>query len=66
MKGRRRTETMVTDAQKKAAAKYEAEKTKQIKLKLNKRTDADILDKLEAEDNVQGYIKRLIRADLQK
>lgn len=57
---------MVSEAQKRAAAKYEAENIKQIKLKLNRRTDADILAKLEAEENVQGYIKRLIREDMKK
>ena len=33
-------------------------------MKLNKKTDADILEKLESVDSKQGYIKELIRADL--
>ena len=36
----------------------------QIKMKLNKKTDADILELLVLV-NKQGYIKRLIRDDLQ-
>lgn len=40
------------------------DKFKNIFLKLNKETDADILEKLESTDNVQGYIKALIRADI--
>ena len=54
--------------QKHAAAvrKYDAANTKQIKLKLNKTTDADILKALEECDNVQGYIKSLIRKDVNK
>ena len=36
--------------------------TKGIYLKLNKKTDADILATLEAQDNKQGFIKALIRA----
>ncbi len=55
-----------SDAQIRAGAKYDAEHTKQIMLKLNKTTDADILAALEACGNIQGYIKALIRADLAK
>ena len=35
-----------------------------IHLKLNKETDADIIEKLESCENIQGYIKSLIRADI--
>lgn len=55
---------METEAQKRARLKYEAEHTVQIKLKLNRRTDADILAKLESVGNKQGYLKELIRADI--
>lgn len=55
-----------SDARKRAVSKYDASHTKQIKLKLNLGTDKDILDKLDAEENVQGYIKRLIREDIAK
>ena len=41
------------------------DKFKNVFLKLNKEADADILEKLAATDNVQGYIKSLIRADIQ-
>jgi len=40
------------------------DKFKNVFLKLNKEADADILEKLAATDNVQGYIKSLIRADI--
>lgn len=33
-------------------------------LKLSKNTDADIISRLESVDNIQGYIKGLIRADM--
>lgn len=56
----------VSDAQRKANAKYEREKTRSIKIKLTKSTDADILRKLDDVGNKQGYIKALIRADLKK
>lgn len=57
---------MATEAQKKAKAKYDKANTKQIMLKLNLKTDADILDQLDSVENKQGYIKDLIRKDLNK
>ena len=55
---------MVSEAQKKASAKYEAANVKRVMLKLNFNTDMDILEKLDEVDNVNGYIKRLIREDM--
>lgn len=55
-----------SDAQMRAVAKYDAQNTKQVMLKLNRSTDADILAKLAVTGNVQGYIKALIRADIAK
>ena len=55
-----------TEAQKRAVKKYDAANTKQVHLKLNKVTDADILAHLERMENVQGYIKRLIREDMER
>ena len=57
---------MTTDSQKKASAKWEAKNTVQIKLKLHRRNDRDILDKLDGLGNKQGYIKKLIRDDIAK
>lgn len=54
----------MTPAQKRAKEKYDRNNTLQIKLKLNLKTDKDILDKLERAGNKQGYIKALIRKDL--
>lgn len=51
-------------AQLRAQAKYDKDNTVQIKLKLNKKTDRDIIDRLSAADNIQGYIKELIRLDI--
>ena len=44
--------------------KYDKTNTTQIRMKLNLKTDADILEKLESVRNKQGYIKALIRADI--
>lgn len=57
---------MVTEAKKKANAKYDAAHTRQIVLKLNEKTDKDILQKLDAQKNRQGYIKDLIRRDIKE
>lgn len=46
--------------------KYDKANTTQIRMKLNLKTDADILEKLESVGNKQGYIKALIRADIEK
>jgi len=54
---------MPSEAQKRAAAKYDAANTKQFTLKLNLTTDADIIRRLEEIGNKQGYIKSLIRTD---
>lgn len=49
----------------KASAKYNESNVKQVKMNLNRKTDADILKHLETIDNVQGYIKSLIRKDME-
>lgn len=36
--------------------------TRRVVLKLNKRTDADIIEVLEKQDSMQGYVKKAIRA----
>ncbi len=60
---------MTTEAQKKATREYSRrsrEKFKVLTLKLNKESDADVLEKLSSVDNMQGYIKALIRQDIKK
>lgn len=47
-----------------AQERYDKENTVSVRLKLNKKTDSDIITKLEKVDNKQGYIKQLIRADI--
>ena len=57
---------MVTEAQTRATAKYDKENTIRISLKLNLKTDSDILSKLESVESKQGYIKALIREDIER
>lgn len=55
---------MATQAQREAVARYDSENTMQIKMKLNRKTDADIIEWLNSQDNRQGYLKALIRKDI--
>lgn len=55
---------MATEAQKKASANYAKKMTKCVNLAFNKKTDADILEKLDQVDSKMGYIKKLIREDI--
>lgn len=48
----------------KAAALWDRNNTTQYKVKLQNRTDYDIIELLKTLDNKQGYIKQLIRADI--
>lgn len=48
----------------KASAKYNESNVKQIKMNLNRKTDADIIEHLNMCENVQGYLKNLIRKDM--
>ena len=57
---------MATDAQIKAQRRYDARNTRQVHIKLNLRTDKDVLARLDEVQSKQGYIKRLIREDLAK
>ena len=47
-----------------AQDRYAAKAIRRYAININRNTDADILEHLEKLDNVQGYIKALIRADL--
>lgn len=42
-------------------AKYDAANTVRVGLKLNKKTDADIIEILQRSPNMQGLIKEAIR-----
>lgn len=55
-----------SEAAKRAVQKYDAKNTRQIHLKLNLKTDADILEKFDSIQNIQGYIKRLVREDMER
>ena len=56
----------MSEAQKRASRKYDKENTIPVTIKLNKNTDADIVEWLAKQSNKQGYLKTLIRADMKK
>lgn len=57
---------MATEAQRRAAAKYDKANTISQMMKLNLKTEQDIIRHLAKQPNRQGYIKALIRADMAK
>ena len=54
----------MSEAKRRAQDKYDRSNTVQVHLKLNLYTDKDILDRLNSVPNKQGYIKDLIRRDI--
>ena len=54
------------DPQFRKQARYDKKNTKSFSLKLNKGTDADIIEKFEECDNVSQYLKQLVRQDIKK
>lgn len=49
-----------------ASQKYKREKCRKITLELNRRIDEDILTWIDSQPNKSGYLKALIRADMEK
>ena len=54
------------DSKTRASIKYNATHVKQVKINLNKKNDADIIEYLETCGNIQGLIKELIRKEMNK
>jgi len=57
-------DSKTSEAQKRAVLKYDAKNTKQYHLKLNLITDADIIERFDSVESIQGYIKQLVREDI--
>jgi hypothetical protein len=54
----------LTEAQKRAKKKYYSKEVKKILLEFYP-SDAELYEKVQAQENKQGYIKDLIRKDIQ-
>ena len=57
---------ITSESQIRAQARYDAEHTTRISLKLNTKTDKDIIWWLWGQKSKQGAIKRLIREEIAK
>ena len=57
---------MISEAKRAAKARYDAKTAYHIRMKLNRNTDADLIEHLAKQENVQGYLKRLIREDMKR
>jgi len=55
-----------TPKQAEAQARWDKTNIRRVVLKLVRTTDADILEWIESKDNMQGYLKGLIREDMKK
>lgn len=47
-------------------ARYDAKSSRRYGLKLNVKTDADLIARLDSADSINGYIRRLIREDIER
>lgn len=54
---------MSSEAQREAVRRY-TKKTAQFVIRLRKDKDADVIERLMSQDNRIGYIRRLIRQDI--
>lgn len=56
----------ITEAQKRATAKYLKESMVQVAIRVNKNTDMDVLEYLQTIDNKRAYLLSMIRADISR
>lgn len=47
-------------------ARYNAKSSRFFSLKLNVNLDAELIERLESADSVNGYLRRLIREDIER
>ena len=56
---------MPSEAQKRATAKYQKEKMKQIAVRFSP-NEMDVYDYIKSQPNIAGYIKQLVREDMER
>lgn len=59
------TEKKTSDAQRRAVQKYKKEKAKRFAIDFSQ-ADAELWEHIQNQPNKQGYIKSLIRADMER
>lgn len=52
----------VSEKRKQYVEEWQKKNIRRVVVKLNKRVDADIIEQLDKQDSIQGYIKQAIRA----
>jgi hypothetical protein len=57
---------MINNSRSRASTKYNREKTFAFTVRLNNKTDADIIAALETVNNRNALIKRLLRQEIEK
>lgn len=57
---------MTTESAKAAKARYDAKTARYFSLKLNQNTDKELIARLEAQESIQAYLKKLIREDIER
>ena len=57
---------MVAESQRKANDRYQKSHIRQYNLRLNVRTDTDIIRFLDGTNNRQGLLKRLLREEIER
>ena len=55
----------VSEKRKQYEIDYIKQNQRQFMLKVNRKTDPDMVDWLESQENVQAYLKDLIRKDME-
>ena len=45
--------------------KYQRERTERIEIRLTPKKDKDVIDMLKKQPSISGYLKKLVRADLE-
>lgn len=55
-----------SQAQIKAIDKYRKENMRCVQVKFNRKTEPELAEWIDNQDNIQGYIKSLILADMEK
>ena len=55
---------MPSEAQKRATAKYQKEKMKQIAIRFSP-NEMDMFEHIKSQPSIAGYIKRLVREDME-
>lgn len=49
-----------------SSAKYEREKLLRVMVKFHREHEADLVERMEQQENKAGYLKRLVKEDLER